>query len=127
MKETEPVSLITGNGESVVNKKGQARLTRVDGSGKPVLVKKEMLYDPNVPVNIVSTGHMDNVHHRSIIHQNGQLLILKHPIKVDEDDVIVRGRLTPGLLYRWDTEHDTPLDINERFYPKERQKREKSG
>ena len=127
VKETEPVSLITGNGESVVNKKGQARLTRVDGSGKPVLVKKEMLYDPNVPVNIVSTGHMDHVHHRSIIHQNGQLLILKHPIKVDEDDVIVRGRLTPGLLYRWDTEHDTPLDINERFYPKERQKREKTG
>ena len=31
-----------------------------------------------------------------------------------------------GLLLL-DTEHDTPLDINERFYPKERQKREKSG
>jgi len=127
VRETEPVNLITGNGESVVRQKGQARLTRVDGRGKPMLVKKEMLYDPNVPVNIVSTGHMDHVHHRSIIHQNGQLLILKHPIRVKEEYVIVRGRLTPGLLYRWDTEHDTPLNINERFYPKERTKRDIKG
>ena len=122
LRDIAPVSLITGNGESVVNQKGDARLTRIDGNGKPVLVKKEMLYDPRVPVNIVSTGSMDHIHHRSVIHQNGQLLILKHPIRIKESDVIVRGRMTPGMLYRWDTEFDKPLNINERFDPKPKAK-----
>ena len=127
VREIEPVSLVTGNGESVVKEMGEARITRINGQGKPVLVKKDMLLDQRVPVNIMSTGNMDHNHHRSIIHQNGQLLILKHPIQIRESDVIVRGRMTPGMLYRWDNEHDKPLNINERYDPKVRERKNKTG
>jgi len=40
---------------------------------------------------------------------------------------LVRGRLMSTLLYRWDDEFDTPLDINERFSPPERKNREERG
>jgi len=76
-----------------------------------------MLLDTRLPVNIASTGRMDHIHHRSVIHQNGQLVILRRPVSIDENDVLVRGRLMSTLLYRWDDEFDTPLNINQRYAP----------
>jgi len=125
IRETEPINLITGNGECKITKEGTASLTRINGRGKPALVQKEMLLDTRVPANIVSTENMDFVHHRAVIHQNGQMVILKHPIPIRESDILVRGRLTPGMLYRWDDEYDKPLDVNSRYDPKK--KRVESG
>jgi hypothetical protein len=118
VRETDPVSLITGNGECEITRMGVANLTRIDGNGKPVLVQKDMLLDTRVPANIVSTGNMDYVHHRAIVHQNGQMVILKYPIPIRERDILVRGRLTSGMLYRWDDEYDKPLNVNSRYDPK---------
>ena len=123
VKSVPPVKLVTGNGECEIEQEGTARVTRINGQGKPVTASRPMLLDPRLPVNIASTGRMDHVHHRSIIHQNGQMVILKRPIRIDEDSVLVRGRLLSTLLYRWDDEFDTPLDINERFTPATKQGR----
>jgi hypothetical protein len=122
IKTIPPVRLTTGNGECEVDQEGIARMTRIDGEGKPVTVSRPMLLDTRLPVNIASTGKMDHVHHRSIIHQNGQMVILKHPILIDERAILVRGRLMPTMLYRWDDEYDVPLDVNVRYEPIKREK-----
>jgi len=122
-----PVHLITGNGECEISQEGTARVTRIDGRGRPTVVSRPMLLDTRLPVNIASTGRMDHIHHRSIIHQNGQLVILKHPIRIHEEEVLVRGRLMPTLLYRWDDECDVPLDVNERYSPKKKERVNKMG
>ena len=124
-----PVKLVTGNGECEIAQEGTVRVTRINGDGKPVTVSRPMLLDTRLPVNIASTGRMNHVHHRSVIHKNGhaQLVILRRPIRVNKSEVLVRGRLMSTLLYRWDDEFDTPLDINERFTPPERQNRAGRG
>jgi len=115
--EIDPVELLTGNGERELSKSGRARLTVIDGKGRPRAVEKKMLLDTTLPVSIVSTGQMDHRHNRSVIHQNGQLVILKHPIHINESDILVRGRLTKSMIYRWDDEYDEPLKVNERYDP----------
>jgi len=117
VRSVTPVSLITGNGECQIAQEGTARVTRINGQGKPIMVSRPMLLDTRLPVNIASTGRMDHIHHRSIIHQNGQMVILKDPIRINEKDVLVRGRLMSTLLYRWDDEKDEPLDVNVRYVP----------
>ena len=93
-------------------------LTRVDGEGKSHEMCKDAFYDPHMPINVAPTGPMDHFHERAVIHQNGQMFILKGALPLKESDILVRGRLTSSLLYRWDTQKDRKLDPSKRYIPK---------
>ena len=126
MTNVKRVKFKTGNGERKISKGGLMQMCRVDGRGQKHCVSKHAYYDPLMPINIAPTGTIDHFHKRSIIHQNGQMFILKNPVNFIESDVLVRGRLTQSLLYRWDTEQDKPLPIHTRYVPKGAPKRETS-
>lgn len=111
------VKFKTGNGERRIDKAGIMKIMRVDGMGKTHWLAKQAYYDPSMPINIIPTGSIDHFHKRAIIHQNGQLFILMKPVRFPQRQVLVRGRLTKSLLYRWDTEKDTPLPLHKRYVP----------
>jgi len=117
MTSVKSVKFKTGNGDREIEKAGVMQMARIDGHSKPHVLAKPAYYDPSMPINIAPTGPMDHYHHRAVIHQNGQMFILKKPIKLDQRDILVRGRLTKSLLYRWDTKKDKPLRVNQRYVP----------
>jgi len=118
MTSVKLVKFRTGNGERKIDQAGDMQVCRIDGKGRKHTLVKHAYYDPIMPINIIPTGNLDHFHHRSIVHQNGQLFILKDPIPIPQGKVMVRGRLTKSLLYRWDTEQDKSLDIHTRYVPK---------
>jgi len=111
------VKFKTGNGERRIDKAGIMKIMRVDGVGKAHWLAKQAYYDPLMPINIIPTGSIDHFHRRAILHQNGQLFILSKPVKFPQRQVLVRGRLTKSLLYRWDNENDMPLPMHKRYVP----------
>jgi len=118
MSSVKLVKFKTGNGERKIDKAGVMQIRRIDGKGQTHTVSKHAYYDPFMPINIVPTGSMDHFNKRSIVHQNGQLFILRDPIPIPQGKVLVRGRLTKSLLYRWDDEQDKPLPFDKRYVPK---------
>jgi len=118
MSDVKLVKFKTGNGERKIDKAGVMQMRRIDGKGHTHIVYKHAYYDPHMPINIAPTGSLDHFNHRAIVHQNGQLFILRDPVPIPQGKVLVRGRLTKSLLYRWDTEQDKPLPIHQRYVPK---------
>jgi len=116
--EVKGVKFKTGNGERKIERAGMMKIMRIDGEGETHWIEKQAYYDPHMPINIIPTGSIDHFHKRSIIHQNGQLFILKKPVRFPQNQVLVRGRLTKSLLYRWDNDKDSPLPIHRRYMPK---------
>ena len=118
MKKVAKVSFSTGNGTREIERAGKMCLPRVDGRGGVHVLCKNAYYDPLMPINVAPTGPMDHYYDRAVLHQNGQMFILKGALPVKEADILVRGRLTKALLYRWDTNKDSKLDVNRRYTPK---------
>jgi len=125
MTNVRTVKFKTGNGDREIEKAGIMQMARIDGQSKHHVLAKTAYYDPSMPINIAPTGPMDHFHNRAIIHQNGQMFILKKPVRLDTKDILVRGRLTKSLLYRWDTKNDKPLPVNRKYVPSGVPKRER--
>jgi len=78
---------------------------------------EDALVSESTPYNILSPVIMDYDLKQSVVFQNNQALVLRHPIIINERDVICRARMMPNKLYRLDGKQDKPLDINKRYKP----------
>jgi len=97
--------------------KGKVEMRLSGAHGQEICVSdSHTTYNPHLKYGLVSTSAWVKKG-LSVVHQNNQIVVLKGPIPIVEEQVVVRGRSLPNNLFVFDPPGMAPLNPNEWYDP----------
>jgi len=97
--------------------KGKVEMRMSGAHGDEVCVTdSHTTYNPHLKYGLVATSAWVK-RGLAVVHQNNQVLVIKKPIVIEEDQVVVRGRSLPNNLSVFDPPGMPPLNPNEWYEP----------